>query len=125
MPLAVLFEANQYFRIFFIKKTSMAFNAEINTMSSCHIGVKYQIICCREAGVLSSECQARPELLPANGGKVVAHGQTSSSCLCWRKTTACSRGGIGQKLLCKWKSEVLEFSMGIAQVVKNGHRLLI
>lgn len=90
-------------------------------MPSSQIGVKYQIIWCREAGVLPTECRARLELLSGNGGKVVPDGQV----LRRRKLTACSHGDTQQKPLCRGKDGMSGFSMGIAWVVSNGHSLLI
>lgn len=121
MPVAILFEVNQYFRNFYLKNKAVWFNAEINAMPSSQIGVRYPIIWCREAGVLPAECRARLELLPGNGGKVVPDGQI----LCQRKVTACSDGETGQKLLCRWKDGMSGVSVGIAWVVSNGHSLLI
>jgi len=88
---------------------------------SSQTGVKYRIIWCREAWVLSAEFRAKLERLPGNGGKVVTDGQA----LCQRKLTACGHGETWQKLLCRWEDGMSGFSVGIARVASYGHGLLI
>lgn len=83
-------------------------------MPSPWVGVKYQIVWLRGAGVFTAERRARLEQFLGNVAELFLTGRS------------CARGReTGQKLLCRGKVGLSGFSVEMAGVVSSGHSLLI